>query len=227
MTIAGKPTLCVLHTAPFLVDRLKELLAPRLGDAESFHMVDESLVMEARRACGMTPRVTRRIAMLVSLAEDAGADTVLMTCATTSPGANFARPLVGIPVIKIDEAIADKAAAIGSRIQIVCTNPTALHSLEPLVREKVSAAHGTVTMQSRVIPEAFAMMRSGDAQAHDACVRDVTLDLPRDFDVLLLDQTSMAHLADGLSRELGVPVLGCPKLAADAAVKTLGRQATA
>ena len=60
----------ILHTAPFLVDVFKKMLGRRYPELESFHVVDESLIQDARRHGGMVPGIVRRIAQQVALAHE-------------------------------------------------------------------------------------------------------------------------------------------------------------
>jgi isopropylmalate/homocitrate/citramalate synthase len=55
----------------------------------------------------------RASAHIVS-AVDAGADAVLVTCSSIGRAAEIARSLVSVPVIRVDEAMADEAVQLGS-----------------------------------------------------------------------------------------------------------------
>jgi Asp/Glu/hydantoin racemase len=221
MTINGKPALGIHHTAPFLVDVFKALLDERLPTIESFHMVDESLVQEAQREGGLTPEILRRVEIETGLARDAGADLVLYTCATISPAADILRPKLSIPLIKIDEPAAVRAVALGERIQLICTSKTAIESVKSVIEEKAREAGKRVTVVTHVEHEAYAMRRNGDKAGHDRSVVDGAMKLPRNYDVLVLGQASMAHLAPELEKALGVPVLGNTTLCIDAIAEWL------
>lgn len=216
MAIDGKPTIGLHHTAPFLVDVFKALLSERLPQVESFHMVDESLVKEAQRQGGLTPEVVRRTRIETELARDAGADLVLYTCATISPAADTLRKDFSIPLLKIDEPAAERAIELGERILLVCTSRTAIDGVKGVIEEKAEAAGRRVSVTPHVEHEAYAMRRNGDKPGHDRCVVAGAVRLPRDYDVLVLGQASMAHLAPKLEKALGVPVLGNTTLCIDA-----------
>lgn len=216
MAIKGKPALGVHHTAPFLVDVFKALLAKRLPNIESFHIVDESLVKEAQRDGGLTPEVIRRVEIETRLAGDAGADLVLYTCATISPAADHLRSKFAIPLIKIDEPVAKRAIELGERVRLICTSKTAVDGVKAVIEEKAAETGKQVRVTPFVESEAYAMRRDGDKEGHDRRVVEAAVGLPRDFDVLVLGQASMAHLAPELEVVLGVPVLGNTTLCIDA-----------
>lgn len=216
MAIDGKPTIGIHHTAPFLVDVFKTLMAERLPQVENFHMVDESLVKEAQRDGGLTPEILRRVKIETELARDAGADLVLYTCATISPAADTLRREFSIPLLKIDEPAAARAVQLGERILLVCTSKTAIDSVKSVIEAKAAEAGRNVSVSTHVEHEAYAMRRNGDKKGHDRRVVDGAINRPRDYDVLVLGQASMAHLAPELEVALGVPVLGNTTLCIDA-----------
>jgi Asp/Glu/hydantoin racemase len=219
MAINGKPALGIHHTAPFLVDVFKALVAERLPGVESFHMVDESLVQEAQRSNGLTAEIIRRVGIETELARDAGADIVLYTCATISPAADTLRSRFSIPLIKIDEPAAGRAVALGERIQLICTSKTAIGSVKSVIESKAAEAGKRVSVSVHVEHEAYVMRRNGDKMGHDQCVLEGVKRLPRNHDVIVLGQASMAHLAPELEKVLGVPVLGNTTLCIDAIAK--------
>lgn len=222
MAINGKPTLGIHHTAPFLVDVFKALVAERLPDIESFHMVDESLVKEAHREGGLTAEIIRRVEVETRLAQDAGADLVLYTCTSVSPAADTIRDRFSIPLIKIDDPTAARAVELGRRILLICTSDTAIDNVKSVIEAKAAEAGKEVAVVSHIESAAYAMRRNGDKEGHDRCVVEGARNLPRDYDVLVLGQASMAHLAPELQRELGVPVLGNTTLCIDAIAERLG-----
>ncbi len=219
MTIDGKPVLALHHTAPFLVDVFKVLVAERLPAIESFHMVDESLVKEAQRQGGLTPEVLRRTRIETELARDAGADLVLYTCATISPAADTLRKDFSIPLLKIDEPAAVRAVELGERILVICTSKTAIDGVSAVIEDKAATVGRRVAVAAHVEHEAYALRRNGDKAGHDRRVIEGAIALPRDYDVLVLGQASMAHLAPELEAALGVPVLGNVTLCIDAVAR--------
>lgn len=221
MAISGKPALGIHHTAPFLVDVFKALIVERLPDIESFHMVDESLIKEAQRDGGLTPEILRRVEVETQLARDAGADLLLYTCATISPTADQLRSKFSIPLIKIDEPAARRAIELGERVRLICTSKTAVDGVKAVIEEKAAETGKQIRVTPFVESEAYAMRRDGDKEGHDRRVVGAAMGLPRDFDVLVLGQASMAHLAPELEAALGVPVLGNTTLCIDAIAEHL------
>ncbi|WP_329459161.1 aspartate/glutamate racemase family protein [Streptomyces sp. NBC_01497] len=203
------PRVCVLHTVaalPAVFDPLLRELAP---DVRPYHVVDESLLADTV-AHGPLPRTAARLAAYVTQAEAAGADAVLVTCSSIGPAAEQARPLVGIPVLRVDEPMADEAVRTGRRIAVLATLDSTLGPTADLVRRR--AAGRDVSVTTSVCPGSRAARAAGDTARHDALIAEEALRLAADHDVLVLAQASMAGALDLLPPgALAVPVLSSPR----------------
>jgi Asp/Glu/hydantoin racemase len=207
--------LAVLHTVAMLADRFKGMLRERVPDLDTFHMLDESLLQDLMRH-GPSPIVTRRVVAFASLAADAGADLILFTCSSTSPGVDVARQVVATPILKIDDPMAEKAVRTGRRIGLLCTAASTVEPSTNLVRSHAARLQREVAVESRLVDGAFQALQGGDRDRHDALIGDAAADLAPRSDVLILAQASMAHLAEPLAERLPLPVLASPKLAVEA-----------
>lgn len=202
----------ILHTAPFLVDVFKKRLGERYPGLDSFHVVDESLIQDARRHGGMVPGIVRRIATQMALAQEAGAEVILFTCSSTSPAVDAVRPLADVPIVKIDDAMAARAVELGPRIGLLCTSQTTVGPSEGLIRDHAAIQGREVTITPLVENDAYFALRNGDRAGHDAAVKAAAGRLAGAVDVIVLAQASMAHLAAELGETLPVPVLESPTL---------------
>ena len=213
--------LALLHTVLFLADMFKELLPDRFPDLDSFHVVDEGLLQDLLRHEGLTPNIVRRISGHACLARDAGADLILFTCTSTAPAVDTARAMVDIPILKIDDPLAEKAIELGRRIGVVCTASTTMGPSENLIKEH-AAKHGKeVEVTVELDSEAFKAIMAGDKAEHDKRVKAAAGRMSDKSDVVVLAQASMAHLAPELNETLPVPVLASPDLCVDALAKLL------
>ena len=127
------PRLAVLHTAASLVEMFKSLLARAYPALDSFQVLDESLLQDLIRH-GPSEAIERRVAMHAILARDAGASLMLFTCSSTSPAIDVARRLVDIPILKIDDPMAERAIELQTRIGIVCTTTSTKGPSQALIR---------------------------------------------------------------------------------------------
>ncbi len=212
-----------LHTLPALAalfgDLARELFPPGV---EVLHIADEMLLKVVLAQGGLSPFIHRRVAEHVAAAEAAGASLVQVTCSSISPCVETSRPMVAIPVLKIDEPMVEQALALGSRIGVAATAPTTLKPTSDLVWRKAQEAGKTVQVEPVMCEEAYAAMFAGDQARHDRIVGETILALLARCDVVLLAQASMARVLGGLDPALLTrPVLASPRLAVEHARRVL------
>lgn len=206
--------LAFIHTVPSLVGLFNDLSKEFLPDTEVFHIADEMLLKVVLAQGGLSPFIFQRVSDHAIAAERAGATAVQCTCSSISPCVDAARPLVGIPVLKIDEPMVNKALSTGSRIAIAATAPTTLKPTTELVHTRAAAMGKSVQVESILCEGAYAALFSGDAQKHDQIVEKVLRDLMMRNDVIILAQASMARVAQIIpTEEQRAPILSSPRLA--------------
>lgn len=205
------PRLAVLHTAAALVDPFRAKIAARYGDLDCFHVVDESLLQDLMRG-GASDAITARVVDQARLAERAGATAILCTCSSVSPAVDAARQGVGIPIVKIDDAMAEQAVQAGHRIGVLCTANSTLSPSRDILLAEAERTDRTVEVEAVHVDGAFAARGAGDQDRHDVLVKDAARTLANDCDVIVLAQASRAHLQPDLADELGIPVLASPDL---------------
>jgi Asp/Glu/hydantoin racemase len=125
--------------------------------------------------------------------------------------------LAGISVLKIDDAMIDKALSLGNRIGVAATAPTTLKPTTELVHAKAAARNLDVKVDALLCDGAFAALSSGDTATHDRLVSQGLRELMDRNDVVILAQASMARVADALPLdEQKIPILSSPRLAVEA-----------
>ena len=95
-----------VHTGVAIADMFKPMIAERLPGVSTFHIVDDSLIQDLLHEEQFTPSILKRLCNQVELAEEAGADLIMVTCSSIAPGVDVARKMVGVPVMKVDEPMA-------------------------------------------------------------------------------------------------------------------------
>ena len=204
-------TLALIHTGPLVIPPLKALTAEHLPGVRVVNLLDDRIVADIEAAGGeVPPSVTERLYLLARAAVWAGADAILLTCSSISPLAHQVGAVVGVPVLRIDEAMADAAVAAGRRIAVVATLPTTLEPTCGLIRERAARAGVEVSIARALCREGFELASAGDGDGHDRVVRAAVERLAGEADVVVLAQASMARAVTGLS--VGVRVLSSPEL---------------
>jgi Asp/Glu/hydantoin racemase len=210
--------IAILHTSFVFVSvepAINNLIEELIPDAEVIHFVDSDVLATVVREQGISPKSEERMTHLAQAAEAAGADIIFSACSSLGPALDVAARHVTTPVVKIDEAMAIRAAAEGTRIGVLATVPTTLGPTSDLVKSKADEAGRRIAIEQRLCEGAFDVLMSGDRDKHDALVVEQAVDLAKTVDLIVLAQASMARLAGVLQEETGLPVLASPRLGVD------------
>ena len=210
----GGKTLGLVHTSATLVPMFAELCSKYLPGVKTFNIVDDSLIKNTI-ACGeLTPATSRRVVNYAGSAQDAGADFILFTCSSIGPAVEMAASLTKVPVLRVDQPMADQAVQTGKRIGVIATLSTTLEPTTDLVKRRAAAAGKEIELVSRLCEGAFDALMSGDTATHDKMVGDALKQLSKEVDVILLAQASMARVVDSLNAaDKKVPILASPTIA--------------
>ncbi|MES1261154.1 MAG: aspartate/glutamate racemase family protein [Acidobacteriota bacterium] len=205
--------LAFLHTSHLLIPLFTRLGKEHLPGVETFHMTDESLLGNTIAAGELTANTIRRVAALIGLAHDGGADAVLVTCSSIGRATSLARSLYDFPILRIDEALAANAVATGGRIGVAATLRTTLQPTLELLRETAARAGRDVELIPALAEGAFEAVLAGDIPRHDELLLAALTELRQRVDLIVLAQASMARVAALLPEGGGPPVLSSPTLA--------------
>jgi len=206
----------LVHTSATLVPVFAQLCKAKLPDVETFNIADDSLVKGIMAAGKLTAQISRRVAGYLESAELAGADYILVTCSSIGPAVEAAAKLISVPVLRVDQPMADEAVRAGKRIGVVATLRTTLEPTADLIQRRAAHAGKEVAVTSHLCEGAFDALMSGDGAKHDAMVASALKELSRKVDVIVLAQASMARVVDGLAEaDKRVPILASPGIAVD------------
>jgi len=204
-------TLGLIHTSATLIPVFQELCKQYLPGVATFNIVDDSLVRNIRERGEVTPEIYKRVADYVASAEDSGADYILVTCSSIGAPIEAAAANAGVPVLRVDQPMADLAVQTGKRIGVIATLPTTLEPTSDLVKRRAALAGKEIELKSVVVEGAFEALMGGDAAKHDQLVGDALRSLSKDVDVILLAQASMARVVDTLGEaDKTVPIVASP-----------------
>ena len=204
-------TLGLIHTSATLVPIFQQLCSEHLPGINVFNIVDDSLIKDVIAKGKLTPNTARRVVDHVASAEAAGADHILVTCSSIGRAVEAAAGLVSVPVLRVDQPMADLAVSTGRRIGVVATLPTTLEPTSDLVRRRAQAAGKEIELTSRLCEGAFDALMGGNPGLHDQMVANALRELSTEVDVILLAQASMARVVDTLTEaEKTVPIIASP-----------------
>ncbi|MEV4642487.1 aspartate/glutamate racemase family protein [Actinoplanes sp. NPDC049548] len=205
-------TIGFLHTAETHTRTFQALMRELSPGRADVHVVDESLLAEARER-GVDEDVRRRLLARLREVAAAGADLVVCTCSTLSGHAEQLSDEVGVPVLRVDRPMAEAAAAAGRRIAVVATVASTLAPTRELLTS--CAAPGTEIVEA-LCADAWPLFEAGDLDGYARSIADHARTL--DADVIVLAQASAAP-AQLLLADLGKPVFSSPRIAVERATQ--------
>ena len=213
-----------LHTGAVVIPTFAELAAAHLPGVEVQHLLDDKIVADL----GADPdgrHIADRLVTLGRTAVAAGSRVLVFSCSSISRYARSLQDELGIPVLRIDEAMADRAVATGRSIAVVATVQTTLGPTASLLRERAALQDVEINLTEVLVDGAFAAVSAGDRAQHDTLVAAAVREQTERNDVVVLAQASMAGAAAGLDG--AVPVLTSPELGVRRVAETLTQLAGA
>jgi hypothetical protein len=185
--------------------------ALRLDDVMLKHRVRSDLLLAADAAGRASDDILRQTAdELVAVAS--GAQAVLLTCSTLGAAAALARPLLPIPVHRVDEALAAAATAAGGPVVVLCAVGSTIAPTRA-VFEAAAMATGA-TIEVRLVPGAWALFRADREHDYWQAIAEAADAAASEGATVALAQASMAGAA-GLAQN---PPLASPSVGLAAVV---------
>lgn len=202
--MSATPRVALLHTGAVVIAPITEHLQTALPDVNAVNFLDDRMVADLsspERANSVPERVT----LMAKAARKASAEVMMLTCSSISETAAVASAAAGIPVLRIDEAMADEAVERGERIAVLATLQTTCAPTSRLIAERAERVGRSPEIRRVVIDGAFEAVSSGDRAEHDRLVARAIQNASPDSDVIVLAQASMASAAD--QADTDTPVL--------------------
>ncbi len=206
--------LALIHTSATLIPVFQELCQKHLPDVQVFNIVDDFLVKNIIAHGSLTPSIARQVVSYVQSAQLGGADQVLVTCSSIGPAVEQAAALADIPVLRVDEPMADKAVRLGTKIGVIATLSSTLNPTADLVQRRADKIQKSVEIQAVLCEGAFDALMRGEAHIHDAKVAEALSLLSKQVEVIVLAQASMARVVQHLPEsDKQIPILASPSIA--------------
>ncbi len=217
-------TLAFLHTSPVHIAAFDRLLAEIDPGMTAHHIVDESLLNEARASGEITPALEQRIAAALRDASAPDGAVVLCTCSTIGGSAEAAGIRAGDVVLRVDRPMAERAVAMGDRILVAAALASTLAPTRALILHTARAAGKPIQLRELLCETAWAFFERGDLAGYAQAIATELGAAAGTADVIVLAQASMAAAAP-LCAELGIPILSSPRLGLEAALAACYAQA--
>jgi Asp/Glu/hydantoin racemase len=129
--------------------------------------------------------------------------------------------MVNIPLVMVDDGMAEQAITMGLRIGVVATAAATLKPTASALSQFAKNAGKTIEVKTYLADGALdVLMKEGNRDKHDKLVLALLKQAEKENDVIVLAQGSMVTLEPYLS-QIAVPVLTSPRLGVQRARKIL------
>jgi aspartate/glutamate racemase len=219
MTPDGKPLIVLMHTSLVTMKSIVEdTLGEMIPEAVVKNVMDDTLLMDVMaHPEGPTHNVKRRCAEYAMAAQDAGADVIFNVCSSVREAYHLAKEVVDVPLLNIDEPMAEAAIGRGTKIGMVATGRSTFEPTTRLLYQKAEEAGVEIAVERTLLQEAFDALVAGDEQKHnDLLVGEITR-LAGICDVVVLAQGSMARVVPLLPPEVQRKTITSPRLSVERA----------
>ena len=212
----GSSELVMVHTVAGLIDLFDGLRAEIDPGVPVRHVVEAALLTDAIDEGALTDEIRARTRDALLEATE-GAALVLCTCSTVGPGADDAAAQAGVPILRVDQPMAEAAVQAGRRITVAATLATTIGPTADLVADAARRAGKAVEIESVVFAEARARLVAGDAEGHERIIADGLHEAAASADAIVLAQASMTP-ALARCADIAIPLLTSPRSGLEAAI---------
>lgn len=210
--------IAVLHTSFVFINVepvFTNLFSELLPDVQVIDFIDSDVLAAVNRDGGINQSHIRRMVHLAQAAEDAGVNLIFSACSSLGPSMDVARKMVGTPIIKIDDAMTQKAVESANTIGVMATVPTTLGPTIDLLNQQAEIQNKTIQVKPHLVDGAWNILMSGDRPRYENMVLDGAKTLASQVELIVLAQASMSRLAPMLANKTGMQVLSSPRLAVE------------
>ncbi len=211
----------LIHTSPVSLNDLKALFKEIIPEVEMVNIIDDSLLEEVKKNGQINPAIISRMCAYVQVAKTLQPDLIFNQCSSVGEAFDIARKQADCKTLKIDEAMAEKAVELGTRIGVVATVASTVKPSCNLVRTKAKEAGKDVCVTEYLVDGALDILMSGDVDKHNELVIKAIRKAEAENDVVVLAQGSMTAILPLLGKT-EKPVLTSPRLAVERVRKELG-----
>ncbi len=191
--------LAIIHTSPATVEPLKVLAAELLPGCPVVNFIDDSILPQLAQNGGDLRAVQGRLKQYACFAQEVGATAILEACSSVGEVVEAMQQQVSIPVVRIDEAMAETAVRRGRRIGVAATLATTLNPTTRLLQAKAQALGKPIEIKPMLIEGAFDRLMAGDKEGHVALLIQALNELTQETDIGVLAQATMARVLPKLS----------------------------
>ncbi len=190
----------IIHTSLVSYEELNSLFKDIVPEAKVFNIVDDSLLADVMANVGITPKIIARLCSYYKEAENNGADLIFNQCSSVGDASDIAANIVNVDVVKVDEAMAENAVAMGSDIAVIATVKSTMKPSCNLIKNKAKLIGKDIMIKQYLVDGALdILMKEKDKAKHNRLVIEKIKEAEKHCDVIVLAQGSMTALLDDIN----------------------------
>ncbi len=202
----------IIHTSLVSHSDLNQLFADIMPEVKVFNIVDDSLLNDVMENGAITPRIVSRMCAYYKEAASNGADLIFNQCSSVGEAADIASQLIDVPVLKVDEAMAEEAILVAKNIAVIATVASTIKPSCNLVKNKALAMGKDITVKEYLVDGALdILIKEKDRAKHNKLIIEQIKEAEKCCDAIILAQGSMTALLDEIT-DIKKPVFTSPKL---------------
>ena len=211
----------IIHTSVVSLEELKGLFKEILPEVEVINIIDDSLLEEVKKNDGLTSAIIGRMCTYAQVAEKLGVDLIFNQCSSVGEAAEIAKKCVSVPLLRVDEAMAEEACALGTKIGVIATVKSTMRPSCNLIKQKAELINKKVEVNEFLVDGALdILMKEKNLAKHNELVLDAIKKAAKTNDVIVLAQGSMTAILPYITG-VDKPVLTSPRLGVLKAKKLL------
>lgn len=187
----------IIHTTYETFHSIEKLAKERIPNLEVLNLPDERVLAGTVRGESMVNGEEDWIRYAEEL-EKLGADVILSASATIADHLEAVRGKVGVPVYRIDEAMAEQAIEMGGSIIVFGITEETMKPTVELIRQKAKQKGVELQLDTVLIKDAFSALQDSNKRQHDRLIIDTIDNYSQESDLMVLAE---AHMAEALYEE--------------------------
>ncbi len=181
-------------------------------EARISNLLEDGLFQWVRETGGVVPEMYGAFRTLTRYAVERGAEGILYSCSAFGECIDACIDEFGLPMLKPNDAMIEKALDHGSRIAVVATVAATIPTISVEIEDMAAQRGQSVELTPYVVEGAFDALAGGDAAAHDRLVAAAAREI-KDCDVIALAQFTLSRAQPAVEMVTDIPVLNSPAAA--------------
>jgi Asp/Glu/hydantoin racemase len=203
------PNIVLFHVHKDAMEAAVRAFAEDWPEARISNILEDGLFQWVRETGGVVPEMYGAFQTLTRYAVERGAEGILYSCSAFGECIDACIDEFGLPMLKPNDAMIEKALDHGSRIAVVATVAATIPNISVEIEDMAAARGQAVELVPYVVDGAFDALAGGDAAEHDRLVAETARDI-KGCDVIALAQFTLSRAAPAVAAVSDIPVLNSP-----------------